>query len=224
MKTYRLAYALLPLLVLTGCQPESQSSASEQSTPPIQVDYDGPSARIEIFRESTEEPDECYIDPRNVTLTQSYSSLSGILSNNQSVCPSIGEVSLLVIPVHLPGETHNTAQVRSDIEKAFFGKEGDSRLGYPSLSSFYQTSSFGKFLPLFAEITKGLSAARTASFIKKEKSEQAASKALCPYTSPFTTANCGTTPCNLADFKRTEAKPSKTVTPSPICTPRLFRI
>ena len=144
MKTYRLAYALLPLLVLTGCQPESQSSTLEQSTPPIQVDYDGPSARIEIFRESTEEPDECYIDPRNVTLAQSYSSLSGILSNNQSVCPSIGEVSLLVIPVHLPGETHNTAQVRSDIEKAFFGKEGDNRLGYPSLSSFYQTSSFGK--------------------------------------------------------------------------------
>ena len=144
MKLHRIAYLLLPLFMLTGCQSETTSSSVSPTPPPLDIDYDGPKARIDIFRNEGDEEKECYIDPRNVKITQTYQSLSGTLANNQSVCPSIGEVNLLVIPVHLPGETNNTAQVRSDLEKAFFGQDDDSRLGYPSLSSFYQTSSFGK--------------------------------------------------------------------------------
>lgn len=111
MKNHRIAYVLLPLLILTGCQEEKSSRTSFPSTPPVEVDYKGAKATIDIFRNEGDAEKECYIDPRNVKITQSYQSLSGTLANNQSVCPSIGEVNLLVIPVNLPGnETMPSSQ------------------------------------------------------------------------------------------------------------------
>jgi autonomous glycyl radical cofactor GrcA len=73
-----------------------------------------------------------------------YNSLSGILANNEHVCPSVGDVNLLVIPVHLPGsEEYKTEQVRNDIKEMFFGEES-SRNGFVSVKECYKESSFGK--------------------------------------------------------------------------------
>ena len=69
--------------------------------------------------------------------------ISGTLSNNENVCPSVGDVNILVIPVHLPDSKFNTKEIKEDIETAFFGKE-DDRNGYMSLTEYYYESSFGK--------------------------------------------------------------------------------
>ena len=93
-------------------------------------------ATIKIFKTEESTSKERYISPKNVEISMTYNSLSGTLSNNENVCPSTGNVNLLVIPVHLPGSTYNTESVRSDIEKAFFGKD-DPDNGYMSLSEYY---------------------------------------------------------------------------------------
>lgn len=70
--------------------------------------------------------------------------MSGTLSNNENVCPSIGDVDLLVIPVHLlGGDAYKTDQVKNDIRKAFFSKT-DKRSGYCSLTNYYYESSYHK--------------------------------------------------------------------------------
>ncbi len=154
----------LPLGMLVSCQPADTSStaspessvssttsssssleSSSESSPSYEIiDSDDPgTATIEIFRQEGDGED-CYIAPRNVGIDITYEVLSGTLSNNQTVCPSTGDVNLLVIPVHLPGETNNTDQVLSDINEAFFGNQEDGRLGYKGLSEYYYESSFGK--------------------------------------------------------------------------------
>lgn len=57
-------------------------------------------------------------------MMHSYNSLSDWLSNTENFCPSVGDVNLLVITVHIPGATANTKKVKNDIEKVFFS-EGD---------------------------------------------------------------------------------------------------
>lgn len=101
-------------------------------------------ATIKIFKDNASTSKNRYLAPKNVKLKYTYESLSGMLANNESVCPSIGDVNLLVIPVHIPGaEKYKTDAVRSDIEKMFFGKN-DDRLGFKSLSEFYRESSYNK--------------------------------------------------------------------------------
>lgn len=141
----------ISLFSLAACN-EQPSSGSSNQEPILVTKEDDGTATIKIYRDSNSQLDECYIAPRNVNMTIDYQALSGLLSNNQTVCPSEGDVKLLVIPVHIPGSTYNTEEVRKDIETTFFGKEGDTRLGYPSLSTYYETSSYGK-LHFSGEVT-----------------------------------------------------------------------
>lgn len=105
---------------------------------------DNGTATIRIYKDNNSESKNRYIAPSRVSLMHSYDSLSGILANNESVLPSIGDVNLLVIPVHLPGEnTYRNDQVKNDIKEMFFG-ENSSRNGYVSLKEYYLESSFGK--------------------------------------------------------------------------------
>ncbi len=120
--------------------------ASCSAPEPIKItSNDDGTATVKIFRNQDSTLDECYIAPSNVDVDITYQTLSGLLSNNQTVCPSTGDVNLLVIPVHLPGgDEYKTDQVKEDIQKVFFGSKDDADLGYPSLAEYYRTSSYGK--------------------------------------------------------------------------------
>ncbi len=139
MKKRSLLLIAIPLFALVSC--------SGNSTPIEDVIYltnkDSGTATIKIFKDEAATSKERYISPKNVKVSMTYNDLSGWLSNNENVCPSVGDVNLLVIPVHLPGSSFNTPEVKEDIEKVFFGKD-DSDNGYISLSEYYYESSFGK--------------------------------------------------------------------------------
>ena len=139
MKKRSLLLIAIPLFALVSC--------SGNSTPIEDVIYltnkDSGTATIKIFKDEAATSKERYISPKNVKVSKTYNNLSGWLSNNENVCPSVGDVNLLVIPVHLPGSSFNTPEVKEDIEKVFFGKD-DSDNGYMSLSEYYYESSFGK--------------------------------------------------------------------------------
>jgi len=109
----------------------------------IQANENG-SATIRIYKNNESTSKSRFIPPSKVKMKYSYNSLSGILSNNENVCPSIGNVNLLVIPVHLPGcDKYKTDEVRNDIEKMFFSTN-DSRMGYKSVKEYFYESSYGK--------------------------------------------------------------------------------
>lgn len=146
----------LASIVLVSCgnaSTSSESSSSESSaqlTPSgfeVSSDADG-SATVRIFKDNVSKSKSRFVPPEKVHLKYSYNSLSGTLSNNENVAPSVGDVNLLVIPVHIPGSTgddrtYMTEEVRSDIEKSFFSSN-DPRLGFKSVKDFYKESSFGK--------------------------------------------------------------------------------
>lgn len=112
--------------------------------PQLVTSDDPGTALIRIYKDNDSPSKQRYIPPKNVKLKYNYSDLSGTLSNNENVCPSLGEVNLLVIPVHVPGDnTYRTEKTRNDIEKVFFGEKDDS-MGFYSLREFFETSSFGK--------------------------------------------------------------------------------
>lgn len=125
--------ALLTMFT-TSCSP-TQSYLS--------IDDNG-TATIKIFKNNDSNATARYIPPSKVDLKFSYNTLSGTLSNNENVCPSIGDVNILVIPVHTFNSKYNTKQVKDDIYKAFFGDEDDEDLGFYSLSQYYYQSSFEK--------------------------------------------------------------------------------
>ena len=147
----RLLLLAIPLLALASCggsEPVVPDNPNNPNTPvEPSVDYltdeDSGTATVKIFKDESATQKERYISPKNVEVSMTFNTISGTLSNNENVCPSIGDVNLLVIPVHLPGSTYNTEEIRNDIETAFFGKD-DSRNGYYSLSEYYYESSFGK--------------------------------------------------------------------------------
>ncbi len=128
-------------LVMCGVVLFASSCQNTQSY--LTRDDDG-TATIRIFKNNNSTSKNRYIPPSKVDLKFSYNTLSGTLSNNENVCPSIGDVNILVIPVHTFGSTYNTDEVKEDIEKAFFGEDDDEDLGFYSLSSYYKKSSFGK--------------------------------------------------------------------------------
>lgn len=108
------------------------------------TENDPGTATIRIYKDNTSVSTGRYLAPKNVHLQFSYNDLSGTLSNNENVCPSVGDVNLLVIPVHLPGsEEYCTEEVRKDIETMFFSEES-SRMGFRSVREYYQESSYGK--------------------------------------------------------------------------------
>lgn len=133
VKHFCLMSALLTMFA-TSCSP-TQSYLS--------IDDNG-TATIKIFKNNDSNATARYIPPSKVDLKFSYNTLSGTLSNNENVCPSIGDVNILVIPVHTFNSKYNTKQVKDDIYKAFFGDEDDEDLGFYSLSQYYYQSSFGK--------------------------------------------------------------------------------
>lgn len=129
--------------LLCGCNNGVSSSIVDTSISYLTSDDNG-TATIKIYKDNNSTSKERYIAPKNVELKYTYNDLNGILANNENVCPSKGDVKLLVIPVHIPGcEEYRTDKVKSDIEKTFFGKNDDS-LGFKSLSEYYYESSFGQ--------------------------------------------------------------------------------
>lgn len=138
MKKRKFLLIAIPLFALSSCTQDISGTDVNYLT-----NKDNGTATIRIFKDESATTKERYISPKNVKVSMTYNDLSGTLSNNENVCPSVGDVNLLVIPVHLPGSTFNTPKVKEDIEKAFFGKD-DPDNGYMSLSEFYYESSFGK--------------------------------------------------------------------------------
>lgn len=153
MKNKTLISMLTVITVLSiggGCSPVNNlSSKIDSQTNGFEVssDDDG-SATVRIFKDNESTSKSRFVPPNRVKMKYSYNTLSGTLSNNENVSPSIGDVNLLVIPVHLPNsngddKTYMTDAVKSDIEKMFFSSN-DSRLGFKSVTEFFKESSFGK--------------------------------------------------------------------------------
>lgn len=140
MKNKSVLFFIPFLLLLTSCD---NSGNQDSSNITYLTDKDNGTATIKIFKDESATAKSRYISPKNVDLTMNFNTISGTLSNNENVCPSIGDVNLLVIPVHLPGSSFNTPEIKKDIEKAFFGKN-DPDNQYMSLSEYYYESSFGK--------------------------------------------------------------------------------
>ena len=136
----KLLLLAVPFLTLVSCQPGETDDSQDVS---YLTDKDSGTATIKIFKDESATSTDRYISPKNVEVSMDYNAISGTLSNNENVCPSVGDVNLLVIPVHLPGSEFNTPEIKSDIETAFFGKESE-RNGFMSLSEYYYESSFGK--------------------------------------------------------------------------------
>lgn len=133
-------------LLLTSCGQEA-NSGNGSNTGDIQVDTDASGlATVRIYKNNDYSSNGRFVPADKVDLELNYNDLSGTLSNNKSVMPSLGDANLLVIPVHLPGgNEYKTDKVKSDIEKVFFGDKDDSSLGFKSVKQYYSEASYGKF-------------------------------------------------------------------------------
>lgn len=133
-------------LLLTSCG-QIANSGNGSNTGDIQVDTDASGlATVRIYKNNDYSSNGRFVPADKVDLELNYNDLSGTLSNNKSVMPSLGDANLLVIPVHLPGgNEYKTDKVKSDIEKVFFGDKDDSSLGFKSVKQYYSEASYGKF-------------------------------------------------------------------------------
>lgn len=133
-------------LLLTSCG-QIANSGNGSNTGDIQVDTDASGlATVRIYKNNDYSSNGRFVPADKVDLELNYNDLSGTLSNNKSVMPSLGDANLLVIPVHLPGgNEYKTDKVKSDIEKVFFGDKYDSSLGFKSVKQYYSEASYGKF-------------------------------------------------------------------------------
>lgn len=133
-------------LLLTSCG-QRANSGNDSNTGDIQVDTDASGlATVRIYKNNDYSSNGRFVPADKVDLELNYNDLSGTLSNNKSVMPSLGDANLLVIPVHLPGgNEYKTDKVKSDIEKVFFGDKDDSSLGFKSVKQYYSEASYGKF-------------------------------------------------------------------------------
>ena len=135
MKKYLLL--IMSLFALVSCNSNNTSYLTSS---------DPGTATIRIYKDDSATSKERYISPKNVKISTTFNDLSGTLSNNENVCPSIGDVNLLVIPVHLPNSSLTDEErnlVKDDLETTFFG-HGDEQNGYKSLTEYYFDSSFSK--------------------------------------------------------------------------------
>ncbi len=137
---YKIALALsLSGLLLTACNTDNADQSDLYNNVTA-------TAKIKIYKDNNYSSNGRFIPSDKVNLKFSYNDLSGTLSNNENVMPSIGDVNLLVIPVHLPGgDEYKTDKVKNDIEKAFFGDEDDESIGFKSVKQYYKEASYGKF-------------------------------------------------------------------------------
>lgn len=133
-------------LLLTSCG-QRANSGNGSNTGDIQVDTDASGlATVRIYKNNDYSSNGRFVPADKVDLELNYNDLSGTLSNNKSVMPSLGDANLLVIPVHLSGgNEYKTDKVKSDIEKVFFGDKDDSSLGFKSVKQYYSEASYGKF-------------------------------------------------------------------------------
>lgn len=133
-------------LLLASCG-QIANSGNGSNTGDIQVDTDASGlATVRIYKNNDYSSNGRFVPADKVDLELNYNDLSGTLSNNKSVMPSLGDANLLVIPVHLPGgNEYKTDKVKSDIEKVFFGDKDDSSLGFKSVKQYYSEASYGKF-------------------------------------------------------------------------------
>ena len=94
-------------LLLTSCGQKantSNDSGNGSNTGDIQVDTDTSGlATVRIYKNNDYSSNGRFVPADKVDLELNYNDLSGTLSNNKSVMPSLGNANLLVIPVHLPG-------------------------------------------------------------------------------------------------------------------------
>lgn len=133
-------------LLLTSCG-QRANSGNGSNTGDIQVDTDASGlATVRIYKNNDYSSNGRFVPADKVDLELNYNDLSGTLSNNKSVMPSLGDANLLVIPVHIPGgNEYKTDKVKSDIEKVFFGDKDDSSLEFKSVKQYYSEASYGKF-------------------------------------------------------------------------------
>ncbi len=92
---------------------------------------------------------ENVLSPSDYDLSLSMQDLVDYGIYNISYLPSTGDSKILVLPIDLSSLAPTTpykatSTVKANIEKAFFGKSGDSSLYYESVASFYNKSSFGQ--------------------------------------------------------------------------------
>ena len=147
MKNSKLFSILTTLsFMIIGCSNNSSKNDDKTNISYLTSESNG-TATIRIYKDNNSPTKERYIAPKNVKMKYSYNDLSGILLNNENVCPSIGNVNLLVIPVHIPGDnTYYNEEVRKDIEEVFFGDsyDSESQLGFSSLTEYFYESSYGQ--------------------------------------------------------------------------------
>lgn len=153
-------------LLLTSCG-QRANSGNGSNTGDIQVDTDASGlATVRIYKNNDYSSNGRFVPADKVDLELNYNDLSGTLSNNKSVMPSLGDANLLVIPVHLPGgNEYKTDKVKSDIEKVFFGDKDDSSLGFKSVKQYYSEASYGKF-KLSGTVTDWFDATTLVSNVK----------------------------------------------------------
>ena len=109
--------------------------------------------------------------PTEVTITETLHTVEEKRQYNTQVLPSIGKVNMLVIPIIVPqydiidldGDGNDDKdQVIKDLNKVFFAKK-DKKLGYESVASFYNTSSYGQ-LQLGGEVTDWFDPVKDGNF------------------------------------------------------------
>lgn len=93
-----------------------------------------------IVNDSDNNTSICYITIEIGTYT-GFKNDESIISLDEYVCPSTGNIKALVIPISFNGRTANDT-MRQNIQKAFFGTESET--DWESLKSYYSESSYGK--------------------------------------------------------------------------------
>lgn len=100
------------------------------------------------------------------TLKYDYTDVTGNNFARIDSCPSVGTAKLLVIPVWFTDSstcisTSKKANVRSDIQTAYFGSASDT--GWQSVKSFYETESHGQ-LALTGTVTDWYECGKSSSY------------------------------------------------------------
>ena len=80
-------------------------------------------------------------------------------------CPTTGNVNVLVLPIEFSDKKANDYGYSiENIKTAFNGKKSSSNLQYPSVSEFYNTSSYGKLNLNFDVLDKWYSPSKDSSY------------------------------------------------------------
>ena len=85
----KLLLLAVPFLSLVSCQSTNGGEIGDYVS--YLTDKDSGTATIRIFKDESATSTERYISPKNVELSMDYNTISGTLSNNENVCPSVGE-------------------------------------------------------------------------------------------------------------------------------------